>query len=144
MYYKIVSYFIFISSLIVLIFVFSNILEDDNNVYKLYTYTLEGELFVLVYYMLYCVGSVLNLKSRNNGSSILLFASIGFILAALGDYVFIGSYGLFIYVLYIILHSIVFTVINKRIIWKTILVFCILNIALIYTMVLIFNVQLLI
>ena len=144
MYYKIANYFIFISSLIVLIFIFSNILEDDNNVYKLYRYTLEGELFVIVYYTLYCIGSVLNLKSRNKGSNILLFGSIGFILAALGDYVFIESYGLFIYVLYIILHSIVFTVINKRIIWRTILAFCLLNIALIYALFLIFNVQLLI
>jgi len=142
MYHRIVNWIIFICSAIILGFIFFNILKDDKNVYRFYTYTINGELFIISYYFLYLLGSFLNLKKNNQGNKILFFAFLGFILSAIVDFIFVETYSLLFYLCYILLNSIVIIVVKRNIIWNTFLVFVGINTILIVCLFLIFNTRL--
>lgn len=142
MYNKVINYIILICSLIILCFIFFNIFENDKNIYKFYTYTIKGEAFLVGYYFLYFVGSFLNLRKNNQGNNILLFAFSGFVLSAIGDYIFVGTYDFFIYILYILLNCIAFSAAKQNMTWKKLLIFLVFNIIFIYCLFLTLQIRL--
>ena len=115
---KYINYLIALYSLSVLIYLLVEITQVPKNVLRFYYYTLHSESLIIIFLLLYLIGSISNILSKKYASDILLCGVIGFLISALIDLIFIRSYSIEVTLVYIILNSIVFLVIDKNILRK--------------------------
>lgn len=139
---KYINYLIALYSLSVLIYLLVEITQVPKNVLRFYYYTLHSESLIIIFLLLYLIGSISNILSKKYASDILLCGVIGFLISALIDLIFIRSYSIEVTLVYIILNSIVFLVIDKNILRKRGPIYFVIAILLVYSTFKLLNVNL--
>lgn len=139
---KYINYLIALYSLSVLIYLLVEITQVPKNVLRFYYYTLHSESLIIIFLLLYLIGSISNILSKKYASDILLCGVIGFLISALIDLIFIRSYSIEVTLVYIILNSIVLLVIDKNILRKRGPIYFVIAILLVYSTFKLLNVNL--